>query len=412
MKQKGETHMSVSYSNKFFLKPIEGSKRAKIFQRIIVNRQKAELYTGVEIEERLWEDASQRTKGNAAVNKRLSEKESELHNLIHQLEQEKKQITAKVVKTMLKGEGQVEVKLLEYCLRYVETMEKDGEVTQVTIWGYKNVLAHLSNFLKASGIGEDIAINQLDYGFLKNFDSFLLQQTAVGKDTTLKRNTVNKNHVRHRTILNAAVREKIIPNNPYSTFKLKDTPTQRKFLEEHELQMIIEHDLGGNASLQKVRDIFIWSVYTGMRFQDAMNMEAKKVKQDRAGNYTFQFYQEKTGESVNVPLLPPAVDIFLRYDNLERQASGKVLPQMSNQKVNTYLKVIGDLVGISTHITHHVARHTCATTVLLSNDIPLEVVSKWLGHNNIKTTQVYAKITNQTVLRAGQELSNKLFSGN
>ena len=102
---------------------------------------------------------------------------------------------------------------------------------------------------------------------------------------------------------------------------------------------------------------------------------------------------------------PPAVAIFLRYDNLERQASGKVLPQMSNQKVNAYLKVIGDLVGIKTTITHHVARHTCATTVLLSNEIPVEVVSKWLGHNNIKTTQIYAKITNQAVLKAGQELS-------
>lgn len=248
------------------------------------------------------------------------------------------------------------------------------EVSQVTIWGYKNVIAHLSNFIKTYRDGEDIAINQMDYSFLKSFDSFLLQQKVVGKDTT-KRNTVNKDHVRHRTILNAAVWEKVITNNPYATFPLRDTPTQRKYLEEQELRMIIEHDLGGNYSLQKVRDIFIWSVYTGLRFQDAMNMEVEKVKKDRDGNYTFQFYQEKTGESVNVPLLPPAVDIFLRYDNLERQASGKVLPQMSNQKVNAYLKVIGDLVGLKTTI----ARHTCATTVLLSNEIPVEVVSKWLG---------------------------------
>lgn len=143
-----------------------------------------------------------------------------MHNLIHQLEQEKQQINAKVVKTMLKGEGPVDVKLLEYCLSYIETMDKDGEVSQVTIWGYKNVLAHLSNFVKANAIGEDIAINQLDYGFLKSFDSFLLQQIAVGKDTTLKRNTVNKNHVRHRTILIAAVREKVISNNPYSRAEL------------------------------------------------------------------------------------------------------------------------------------------------------------------------------------------------
>ncbi len=160
---------------------------------------------------------------NAAVNKRLSEKESELHNLIHQLEQEKEQITAKVVKTRLKGEGPVEVRLLDFCASYIEGVEKNGEVSQVTIWGYKNVLAHLSNFIKIYRGGDDIAINQMDYSFLKSFDSFLLQQKAVGKDTTLKRNTVNKNHVRHRTILNAAVREKVITNNPYATFPLRDT---------------------------------------------------------------------------------------------------------------------------------------------------------------------------------------------
>jgi uncharacterized protein YdcH (DUF465 family) len=175
--------MSISYSNKFFLKPIEGSKRAKIFQRVIVSRQKAELYTGIEIEERLWEEAAQRTKANAAVNKRLSEKESELHNLIYQLEQEKKPITAKVVKAMLKGEGRKEVKLLGFCSNYIEGIEKDGEVTPKTVWGYKNVFDHLSGFTKSYCHGGDTAISQVDYRFIKSFDSYLLQQKAIGAAT-------------------------------------------------------------------------------------------------------------------------------------------------------------------------------------------------------------------------------------
>ena len=401
--------MSLSYSNKFFLKPIAGSKRAKIFQRVIVNREKAELYTGLELEERLWDEASQRTKGNATINKRLSEKESELHNVMYQLEQEKKPITAKRVKAILKGEdGEPEVKLLAYAKEYIARREDDGELTARTIWGFKNLKDHLTNFIKNHVGEDDVSLKEIDYNFLKSLDSYLLKQKAEGKDTNLKRNTVNKHHTRLRTFLHAAVREGVLSKNPYSTFQLKDAPTQRKYLTEEELQLLIEHDLGENASLRRVRDIFIWSVYTGMRFQDAMDIEARQVQKDNEGNYSIQIYQNKTGESVNIPLLPPAEEIFKRYNDKERKVTGKVLPRMSNQKVNTYLKVIGNLTGIKTPITHHVARHTCATTVLLGNDISMEVTSKWLGHDKIETTQIYGKITNQALKRAGKEMAEKL----
>lgn len=403
--------MSLSYSNKFLLKPIKGTKRARIYQRIIVNREKAELNTGLEIEERIWDAASQRTKGNAVINSRLVEKESELHKLIGKLEQEKKEITAARVKTMLKGDDEEQkqtVKLLAYAEKYISGREADGELTARTIWGFKNLKDHLTKFVTLHVGEEDVALKDIDYNFLKNLDSYLLKQKAEGKSTTLKRNTINKHHVRLRTFLHAAVREGLLAKNPYSTFQLRDAPTQRKYLTEEELQRIIEHDLGGNTSLQRVRDIFIWSVYTGLRFQDAMDVDVKQVQRDSEGNYSIQIYQNKTGESVSVPLLPPVVKIYERYNDEERKVTGKVLPRMSNQKVNTYLKVIGNLAGIETPITHHVARHTCATTVLLGNDISMEVVSKWLGHHDIKTTQIYGKITNQALKRAGKEMAEKL----
>ena len=403
--------MSLSYSNKFLLKPIEGTKRARIYQRIIVNREKAELNTGIEIEERIWDAASQRTKGNAVINSRLVEKESELHKLIGKLQEEGKDITAKRVKAFLKGEDEEQkqaVKLLAYAQKYITGREEDGELTARTIWGFKNLKDHLTKFVALHVGEEDVALKDIDYNFLKSLDSYLLKQKAEGKNTTLKRNTINKHHVRLRTFLHAAVREGVLAKNPYNSFQLRDAPTQRKYLTEEELKLLIDHDLGDNTSLQRVRDIFIWSVYTGLRFQDAMDMDAKQVQKDSEGNYSIQIYQNKTGESVSVPLLQPAVEIFNRYNDDERKVTGKVLPRMSNQKVNTYLKVIGDLVGIETPITHHVARHTCATTVLLGNDMSMEVASKWLGHNNIRTTQIYGKITNQTLKRAGKEMAEKL----
>ncbi|WP_224994497.1 site-specific integrase [Cesiribacter sp. SM1] len=406
--------MGLSYSNKFFLKPVAGTKRARIYQRLIVNREKAELYTGLEIEEKIWDAASQRTKGNAVINTRLVEKESELHKLIGKLQEEDRDINAKLVKSLLRGDEEDQkkkVKLLAYAEKYIAGREEDGELTARTIWGFKNLKDHLTKFITLHVGEEDVALKDIDYNFLKSLDSYLLKQKAEGKNTTLKRNTINKHHVRLRTFLHAAVREGVLEKNPYSSFKLKDTPAQRKYLTEEELRKLVEHDLNNNVSLQRIRDIFVWSVYTGLRYQDAMDAEAKQVQKDSEGNYYIQLYQNKTGESVNIPLLQPAVDIFNRYDNDERKVNGKILPRISNAKVNEYLKSIGILAGIETPITHHVARHTCATTVLLANDIPMEVVSKWLGHSDFKTTQIYGKITNPALMRAGKVMREKLRIG-
>ena len=111
---------------------------------------------------------------------------------------------------------------------------------------------------------------------------------------------------------------------------------------------------------------------------------------------------------MNIPLLKPAIDIINKYDKEERAITGKVLPKISNQKLNAYLKVIADLTGIKKELTHHVARHTCATTILITNGVPIEVVSKWLGHTNIKTTQVYAKITDQYLSQMAKKVDSKL----
>jgi site-specific recombinase XerD len=130
----------------------------------------------------------------------------------------------------------------------------------------------------------------------------------------------------------------------------------------------------------------------------------------KENEYTIKLDQSKTGISVSIPLLKPAIDIVNNYDNEERLISGKVLPKISNQKVNAYLKVIADLAEIQKELTHHVARHTCATTILLTNGVPIEAVSKWLGHTNIKTTQIYAKITDQYLHQMAKQVDLKLES--
>ena len=207
----------------------------------------------------------------------------------------------------------------------------------------------------------------------------------------------------------ADIKEGYLNKNPYVDFKLTKTPSTRTFLTDEELGQITKNNLGGNKSLMMVRDIFIFSVYTGLRFEDAQRLTMDSVTKENKGKYSLRIKQEKTEESLAIPLLKPALNIISKYDKSpERTVMNRVLPTFSNQKLNTYLKVIAELTGIKKNLTHHVARHTCATTILLSNEVPIEAVSKWLGHTNIKTTQLYAKITNDYLQNVANKLENKI----
>lgn len=269
-------------------------------------------------------------------------------------------------------------------------MRVAGELEKVTVEMYGYTKNHLQKFIQSTKKVDDVPIENIDYRFITDFDSFLLNP-KIYKDAekTLGRNTASKHHSRFRTILIRGIKEGLISRNPYVDFKLKKTPSKRTYLTEEELKKITDHDLGKNESLDRVRDIFIFSVYTGLRFEDAQQLTIDRIVKDKKGKYIMSIRQEKTNEELTIPVLAPAMKIVEKYSNsAERKILKMVLPKITNQKLNTYLKVIANLVGVNKALSPHVARHTCATTVLLSNDVPMEVVSKWLGHTNIKTTQI------------------------
>lgn len=395
--------MRNSISVRFYLNKyrMQGTK-LPIYLRITLNRQKAELATPYTIEPKEWN--GQRTKKNNPINEYLTSIEEQVYDIARQLEKDKKPLTANYIKNYLTEKDKLDAYLLDNYSRVIDRLKKAGEVENETIVGYLATKKHLENFLQGKKLN-DILIENIDYRFINEFDLFLLNQKVNKSNNTMMRNTVNKHHTRLRTIILQAIKEGYIYKNPYSNFKLKKTPSTRTFLTNEELKQITEHSLGSNESLIKVRDIFIFSVYTGLRFEDAQNLTMNSITKEKNEKYTLRIQQEKTNESLAIPLLPNALNIISKYENCpERKVNNRVLPTLSNQKINAYLKVIGDLAGISKKLTHHVARHTCATTVLLSNDVSIEAVSKWLGHTNIKTTQIYAKITNQHL----QQVADKL----
>jgi integrase/recombinase XerD len=398
-------------SIKFYLNELKAKgNKLPIYLRITVNRKKSEIFTTHSVPENEWDESKQRTKKNLVVNQSLNNTESEVYDIIHQLQKESKKITSIAIKNYLSKKDKINYGVIEYYDYWLENMRKANEVEGVTVDMYGYTQNYIQKFLTEFKKTNDTPIENVDFKFLSSLDLFLLTQKIGKSEKTLERNTVSKHHSRFRTVLINAMKQGYISKNPYVDFRLKKTPSKRTFLNEDELKSLIEHRLGENESLKRIRDIFVFSVYTGLRFEDAQQLTIDKIEKNKKGNYSLTIEQEKTNEPLAIPLFKEAVQIVRKYNSLpERKIFNKVLPSISNQKLNSYLKVIADMVGIKKNLSHHVARHTCATTILLSNEVPIEVVSKWLGHTNIKTTQVYAKITN-TYLRQFADKIEKINS--
>jgi len=194
-------------------------------------------------------------------------------------------------------------------------------------------------------------------------------------------------------------------NDPFSNYKIRLKRVDRGYLTDQEIQKVLDKDFDSKR-LEQVRDVFIFSCYTGLAYIDVKQLTANNICTSFDGKQWIMTHRQKTDTPVNVPLLNIPLTILKKYEG--KLPKGQLLPVLSNQKLNSYLKEIADLCGIQKNVTFHLARHTFATTTTLSKGVPIETVSKMLGHTNIRTTQIYARITNEKISRDMQLLSSKL----
>lgn len=403
--------MKENLSIKFFLlEKEEKSTSSKLFLRIIADRKKSELFLGYSLNLKDWDESKQRAKKDKGLNEELCFIENKIHEIRRQLIFAGKPVTAKSIKRIYSGEDESNQQkgLLIYFYDHIEKIKKlPQEHSSIVVKKYLNTYNKLKQFL-ISKKRTDLTLSEINYQWLSDFDFYMLSTPTKQYKKPLTRNTANKQHGWLRSIFIKGVKEGYLNHSPYRDFKLKDNKSTRMYLNQKELDSLIQHSLAENPSLQKVRDIFIFSVYTGLRYSDAIDLKPNQVSQDKEGRYWIQRMQTKTKEQATIPMLKPAVEIYKKYDDEERKMTGFVLPRLSNQKLNSYLKIIADLVGIDKPMTHHIARHTFATTITLSNEVPLEVVSQWLGHTDIKTSRIYAKITNQYSGKMADKLDGKI----
>ncbi len=381
---------------------------APLYARVTVNGKRAEIslkrYLSVTYWDPTTKKAKPRTPNAPALNAYLDQVYAELLECQKQLLSEFKLVTAQSIKARYLGEDDDQKTLLDlvdYHNTNMKTVLKFG-----TMKNYYTTERYIKRFLTIKIKSSDIYLKQLSYGFIIDFEQFLRKGPSINKRQPLRNNGVMKHLERLKKMMNLALNLEWIEKDPFVRFKLKFTKHQRDYLSNLELQRFEQITLNQEVH-KRTRDIFIFSCYTGLSFTDVRSLTDDNIVRGIDGDYWIFTQREKTEQSVKIPLLDKALQIIKKYDNDFENNSG-LLPVYTNQRLNVYLKEITVLLGIKKNITFHSARHTFATTVTLSNGVPIETVSKLLGHSKLSTTQVYARVIEEKVSVDMKTLRNKL----
>lgn len=291
--------------------------------------------------------------------------------------------------------------LIEYIDLHNEQYENRIGIntTRTTFIRYQLVKQRVEEFLKLKYNVSDIPIRDLTPIVLENFYLYLR------KECNCENNSSMKTLQRLRKIVYFAKNMGESMSDPYQSFKVHFESVDREILTQEEINTIYNKEFITDR-LEQIRDVFIFSCYTGISYIDLVNMTEDNVQEASDGNLWIMIKRSKTNVNANIRLLAVPKDILTKYKG--KQKDGQCLPVVSNQKMNEYLKEIATLCGIDKKISFHIARHSFATTITLSNGVPIESVSKMLGHTSIKTTQIYAKITDRKISNDMDLLAQKI----
>ena len=386
--------------------------KAPIYARISVNGKKLNISLKRRIQINHWDSERQRVKNSTidakSINQYLDGFYSGLFHSFQQLRIEGKHITPKSVKARFLDE---EVENQHFTMKDLVSYHNSNMFTKLhgnTSRLYLTSQKYIFLFLKTKLKLEDIRLDELNYKFILDFENFLRKHKPNHYQKQIGNNAVMKHIQRLRKMVSLAYRLEWIDKDPFRQFKQRLTPTNREYLGSEELQAIEELELQ-TKRLKTVRDLFVFSCYTGICYTDLMLLTEDNVIMGLDKKYWIITKRQKTHNPVKIPFLKKAMDLIERYKQDSRSVINNTLfPRISNQKMNAYLKEIASEAKIKKNLTFHMARHTFATTVTLTNGVPIETISKMLGHRKLTTTQIYAKVLERKVGEDMEILRSKL----
>ncbi len=383
---------------------------APIYARITVDTNRVEISVKKRIPVLNWNKGKGMAKGkNPEINRLnsyLEQIRSQLTESYQDLVVNKQTVTPEAIKNKfygIKESGETMKGLIEY-----HNTGMDSNLRWGTLKNYKTTEKYIEKFLMQKLKRNDIFLIELNYKFITDFEHFLRRYKPEDHHLPMGNNTVMKHIERLRKMTHLAVRLGWIDKDPFVAYRLSFKRVEREFLTQLELDNI-KKKYFKIERLQYVKDLFVFSCYTGLSYIDVMNLQPNNIRIGINGMNWIITQREKTTTPVRIPILSQAQVLIDKYkDNPKSVNKGTVFPNISNQKLNSYLKEIADVCGIEKNLTFHVARHTFATTVTLTNGVPIESVSKMLGHTDLKTTQIYAKVVEKKISDDMANLEEKL----
>jgi site-specific recombinase XerD len=399
--------MKQNYSLLFWLNTSRMQlEKAAIYCRITVNGKRAELSVKRFVEPSKWIKTAGMVKGSSEeariINNQLDIIRTSIYRIYVEQTSLGKFITSDLLKNEFLGNTEKEKTFLEAFKYHNDQMKEliGVDVVKSTHTKFETVYSKCSNFLKKRLKRSDVYLKELDYKFITDFEHFLKTE-GIAHNTAMK-------YIRNvKKVINQTVLNGWLPRNPFAQFKCSTHAVIREILDEAELSALYSKEFK-QERLEEVRDVFLFCCFTGYAFIDVFKLKQTDVAKGIDGDCWIFTRRTKTNTVSNVPLLPQAEEIVNKYkDHPKCVQSGKLLPVNSNQKMNAYLKEIATLCNINKELTMHIARHTFATTVTLSNGVPIESVSKMLGHKKLATTQIYAKVLEHKVSEDMQQLKQR-----
>lgn len=372
--------------------------------RITLDKKRKPFSSGLFINPNFWNASKQkaipRDTEHTQINTQLSMIKQELNQAFLLLQIQAKDFNVDDIYSQYKGENIKQDKtVMEMFNLYINKQEKliGISTTQGSVSKFHQTKAHVKNFIKWKFNRSDFLLQNLKMSFINEFEYYLKAEKQF------EQNTIHKTLQRFKQIIKQTVGLDFLDKDPFLLHKNKKPKKQIIFLTTEELCSLENHQFA-SARLQQVADMFIFCCYTGLAYTEMANLQPKDLVVNFDKNIWINITRQKTTRTYSVPLLDKAKIILGKYKN-----DDQILPLISNQKFNAYLKEIADIIGINKKLTHHTARKTFASTILLYNDVPMEIVSELLGHSEIGITQAhYAKVVQKKVSEQMDKLNIKL----
>ncbi|WP_075589851.1 site-specific integrase [Labilibacter marinus] len=380
---------------KFFLRTTKKSpEMGMVYLRISYNTKRVDFTFNHRVKVSSWDSKNDLVKSSEKdylrINRAITSARTKILGIYERLRYEEKLITPEILKKLYLGNKE-ESKTLLYLMDY-HNESQASVLSYGTLKNYFTTQKYLAKYLNNVKRVDDIYLQDLNYQFITEFDAYLRNYKPLDHHKPLTNNGIMKHLERLRKVTSMAVRLEWLEKDPFEKYKFSFTKVDREYLTEKELD-ILKNRTFSIERLQYVKDLFVFSCYAGLSYIDVQQLKQDNLILGIDGEYWIQTVRQKTEMVVNIPILPVALGIINKYKDHPRAIhNGTVFPKLSNQKLNSYLKEVADICGIKKVLTFHIARHTFATTVTLSNGVPIETVSKVLGHSNLSTTMIYARV--------------------